>query len=286
MSRKRPVKKKDAPAIAAPDIEEFFSDQDKEYGAKLDRFFSDQSRGGSKAVQEAAEVRALLLSAFEKQLGEYNSECLGAFQDLVRAGCSAECLMYAVKSVEGAFSHHARLEGNPLPKEGADESDEACWERDEPELTELTLDLAEKAARMNKHKIRTLRDKTRWVARKWEQQFQAPFGKEIVRLARSRDSSASEDDFLNVPRRLLALAECAKDIHAGTEHRRRPVYDDALARLVEYVRLTANKDHDREVSALVSFARRDSYHETDHRPWKHDHLDVLRRARLKLAQKH
>jgi hypothetical protein len=64
------------------------------------------------------------------------------------------------------------------------------------------------------------------------------------------------------------------------------VYDDCLAGLVEYVKLTTRKYHDREVSALVSFAiERESYDETSLRVWRSEHPDALRRARLRLDQK-
>jgi len=139
---------------------------------------------------------------------------------------------------------------------------------------------------MDSKRLRSLVGKTSSVAHQWEQEFQSPFGKEVLRLAAERDLFAGEDEFLNIPQRLLSLAGWAKDVHSGTEHQKRPLYDDALAELCEYVKLKTRRYHDPEVSALVSFATRQaSFCETTLRVWRWEHKDALERARRRLAQR-
>ncbi len=193
-----------------------------------------------------------LLRAFRAQLSEHG--CLTEFNALESARCEAERLPYYMIAVGMGFAHHARLKSEPI--------------------------------RMDSKRLRSLVGKTISVARQWGQEFQSPFGKEVMRLAAERDPFAGKDEFLNIPQRLLSLAGCARDIHSKTEHQQRPVYDDALAELCEYVKLKTRRYHDPEVSALVSFAtRQDSFSETTLRVWRCGHKDALERARLRLAQR-
>ncbi len=127
-------------------------------------------------------------------------------------------------------------------------------------------------------------ERSRSVAHAWEQQYQTIFGKEVLKLAVKRDGFASEGDFLNVPQRLISLAECASDIHSKTKSRRRPLYDDCLAGLVEYVKLRTGDYHDREVSALVCYAIRTNYDENTLRVWRSEHPEALARVRRRLRK--
>jgi hypothetical protein len=139
------------------------------------------------------------------------------------------------------------------------------------------------AARMDSLKLKTLLAKTRWVAREWEKQFLTPFGKAVRESATWNDPTATEQEFFRLPQRLLSVAVWASDIHRTTKHRQRPLYDDTLATLIEYVKLKTGSFHDRQVSALVCWAiGADSFDENTLRVWRHDHKQALSRARLKL----
>lgn len=201
------------------------------------------------------------IQVFEQALHEHN--CVKEdFRVLVDAHCSAERLMEAVAS---AWTHHANLRNDP--------------------------------GRMNARELETLQKKTRWVAKRWEQLFQTDFGKAVLEFA-GRNPFHNGLELLNTPSRMLSLARGATVIHRGTANRRRPLYDDCLADLMEYVRLTTGKYHDREVSALVSFATAtrgkrargskdvgEVYSETL-AVWRSEHPGALKRAQLRLAQKH
>ena len=179
---------------------------------------------------------------------------LDAWNALSYAGCSERDLYCYLTNVALGFDSHKRLRSDPV--------------------------------RMDSKRLRSLVGKTSWVARQWEQEFQSLFGKEVMRFAAERDPFAGEEEFLNIPRRLFSLAGWAKDIHSKTEHQKRPLYDDALAELTEYVKLKTRDYHDPEVSALVSFAtRRESFCETTLRVWRCSKKDALERARLRLAQR-
>jgi hypothetical protein len=160
--------------------------------------------------------------------------------------------MEAVLAIQFAWAHHANLRNDP--------------------------------GRMNSRELKTLLANTRWVARQWEKLLRTDFGKEVLGFA-GRDPFLNRQDLLNTPPRLHSLARWASDIRGGTA-KRRPMYDDCLADVAEYVSLTTGKPHDREVSALVSFAIGEPYGETTLCGWRSEHPDVLNRARLRLAQKH
>lgn len=186
------------------------------------------------------------LPAFKEQLKVYS--CLKDWNALVDAGCPEEKLSLFVVAVREAFKHHRRLQDD--------------------------------GARMNARRLRSLVDKTRWVAREWRQVFQSPFGREVLGLAKVGDPFALKEEFLNLPRRLDLLANSAKKIHSGTKHQRRPVYDDALAELTVFVKAHTHKYHDKEVSALVEFARgdRDNYPPTNLSTWRAEHPEAIRCA--------
>lgn len=188
---------------------------------------------------------------FEHALKEHN--CLQDFRALVEVDCSAEWLMETVASIGLASIHHANLRNAP--------------------------------GKLNSRKLKTLLANTRSVARQWDQLFQTDFGKELLRFA-GRDPFLNRQELKNTPSRLLSLARWASDICRGTANRRRPLYDDCLAVLMEYVRRTTGKYHDREVSALVSFATGEESYETTLPVWRSEHPDALSRARLRLAQEH
>jgi hypothetical protein len=138
---------------------------------------------------------------------------------------------------------------------------------------------------MGSRKLRTLLEKTTWVARAWDQQFRTEFGEEVLKLAEMGDPFGHKRDFLNIPQRLLSLVARASDIHRKTKHRHRPLYDDTLAELTEYVKLKTGDYHDREVSALVGFAiGAESYNETTLRVWRSEHPEAVSRARIRLKK--
>lgn len=139
--------------------------------------------------------------------------------------------------------------------------------------------------RMDARKLKTLLQKTRWVARAWERQYPTPFGKEALKFAVKCDPRAGEEEFLKIPQRLLSLVAWASDIHRKTKHRQRPLYDDNLATLVAGVKLTTGKYYDRRLSALVCFAiKADSYDENSLRVWRNEHKNALSRALLRLKK--
>jgi len=139
--------------------------------------------------------------------------------------------------------------------------------------------------RMDSRKLEMLLQKTQWVARAWERQYQTPFGKEALKFAAKCDPRAGEEELLKIPQRLLSLAGWASDIHRKTRHRQRPLYDDNLAALVEYVKLKTGDYHDRQVSALVCFAiKADSYDANTLGVWRSEHKRALSRARLRLKK--
>ncbi len=206
----------------------------------------------SDKLRRSSFQREKALDAFRHALEEHN--CLEDFQSLVDAGCLPHWLMYSVYAIRLSFQHHATLQNDP--------------------------------ARMDSRKLRTLLKKTDWVAGQWTQQLQTPLGKETLKFA-SRHPILGGKELINTPARLLLLARWAGDIHRKSERGRRPLYDDCLAKLVEYVKDTTGKYHDREVSALVTFAiEQDAYDENRHRVWKSEHRKALERARLRLPQKH
>ncbi len=193
------------------------------------------------------------LLALKKKL-EQHPGCLSAWNVLCDAGCSDTDLYCYLTSVALGFDSHQRLRSDSV--------------------------------RMDSKRLRSLVGKTSWVARQWEQEFQSPFGKEVMQWAAERDAFAGEEEFLNIPRRLLSLAGWARDVHSKTEHQKRPLYDDAVAELTEYVKLKTRDYHDPEVSALVSFAtRQDSFSETNLRVWRCSKKDALERARVRLSQR-
>jgi len=162
--------------------------------------------------------------------------------------------MWSVTTVKWTFEHHYRIQ------------DEPC--------------------RMDSKKLATLVKKTLWVAGEWEQQFQTVFGKEVLQRAEGLDLPKSEGGFLRVPQRLRLLANEARTIHQGTQRQRRPLYDDALAELTEYVRLKMGDGHDPEVSALVWWATgTKNYDENTLRVWRNQHPQAITCARLRLSKR-
>lgn len=192
------------------------------------------------------------LAAFKRDLKEHN--CLSEFDELAQSLGSEPCLIKAILSLRLAFDDSQRVQNDP--------------------------------SRMDSRKLRTLLQKTRWVARAWERQCQTPFGQEVFKLATKCDPSAGEEDFLKIPQRLLSLTDWASDIHRKTKHRQRPLYDDNLAELVEWVKIKSGTYHDRQVSALVGWAvRTDTYDENTLRVWRNEHAKALSRARLRVQQR-
>jgi hypothetical protein len=139
---------------------------------------------------------------------------------------------------------------------------------------------------MDSRRLRSLTEKTRWVAREWERVFRGPFGKAVLKRAASSDlgGGGAEIEYGRVPQRLLSLATDAKDIHRRSSRNRRPLYDDTFATLTEYVTLRASEYRDSEVSQLVWFATGQRYDENTLRVWRHNHPQALKRAHLRLSQ--
>lgn len=202
---------------------------------------------------------ASLLRGFEQQLRAHEkqneSQAFAAFGKLVRTHhCEAERLMHIVAALRLAYEADAQVQSDP--------------------------------ARLDSRRLRSLMEKTRWVAREWERVFHSPFGKAVLKRAASSDPDGrdAEIEYTRVPQRLLSLAADAKDIHRGSSRNRRPLYDDTLAALTEYVKLKSVEYRDSEVSQLVWFATGQRYDENTLRVWRYGHPQALERARLRLSQ--
>jgi hypothetical protein len=192
------------------------------------------------------------LRAHEKQTG---SHAFAAFDKLARTHhCESERLMCIVSVLRLAYSADAQVQSDP--------------------------------ARMDSRRLRSLTEKTRWVATEWERVFRTPFGKAVLKRAASSDldGHSAEIEYSQVPQRLLSLAADTKDIHRGSSRNRRPLYDDTIATLTQYVKLKTSDYCDSEVSQLVWFATGQRYDENTLRVWRHDHPRALERARLRLSQ--
>jgi len=206
----------------------------------------------------AARKRTLrdLLLAFREQLRQHaeahGSEALTALESLVDAGCSVERLMYTVTAIRLAFQFEARVHGDP--------------------------------ARMTSRRLRSLTEKTRWVAREWERELQSPFGKVVLEQAASCDPFSKEIEYLQLPQKLLSLAAEAKAIHRGSRRNRRPLYNDNLAALMEYVKLKTTTYHDSEVAELVWFATGQECDENTLRVSRAQHPRTHDRARLRVSE--
>ena len=204
------------------------------------------------AVQKRGQkpARNQTIQDFEQALKAHS--CLQDFRELVKADCSPDWLMEAILGIQLASIHHANLQHAP--------------------------------GRMNSRELKTLLNKTRWVARQWEKLFQTDFGKQVLGFA-GRDPVLNRLELLNTPSRLLSLARWAREIRRGTANRRRPLFDDCLAQLMEYVRRATGKYHDRELAALVSFATGSQSYETKFPTWRAEHPVALSRARRRPARK-
>src|SRR5215472_10505227 len=177
--------------------------------------------------EQQAATGGVALQNFKDSLKKHN--CLDDFQSLVKVlkGCSEAGLMYMVLAVRLGYDHHSAIGKDP--------------------------------SRMDKRKLDTWARKTRSVARALEKQFQTAIGQEVVKFAAGCDL-CSPGEYLNIPWKLQSLVRWRLDIHQGSEHQRRPLYDDNLAYLDESVKLATGAYYDEEVSALVCWAiRADSY---------------------------
>lgn len=203
------------------------------------------------------------IDAFKRQLRDYVT--LADWNGLCLAGCSEERLWGYLMALQMAFQLEGLIHNDPVRKD-------ARW-------------------------LRSLVDKTSSVAREWEQVFRSSFGEAVLASAvsgypsadPSTDPSAgrvksAREEFTNVPRRLLLLADSAKKIHRGSKHQRRPLYDDNLAELTEYVKSETGNYHDREVSALVAFVIDRRYEAGTLLVWRSQHPDTLEHARLRLSR--
>jgi hypothetical protein len=200
---------------------------------------------------KSRELRRFLQELYDQ---EEHKRCYSAFSSLTECGkCDATELMWLVATVKVAFQHHSRIQDEPY--------------------------------RMNAKKLNTLVEKTFWVAREWEKQYLTEFGKEVLRFAESLDLPKCEGEFRRLPQRLALLASETKRIHSGTRSQRRPIYDDALAMLTEYVCFRTGNYHDPEVASLVWWAiEMENYDENTLRVWRKQHKTALERARAKLSQ--
>lgn len=189
--------------------------------------------------------------AFERALRDHN--CLDDFQSLVHAGCPAVTLMERVLCIKIAHESQGRLHDDP--------------------------------GRISQPALRALTKKMRWVADKWDRLSRTAFGKEVLARAERVDVFGSRAEFFNLPQRLHSLARLSEDLHRGTKHRRRPLYDDCLAELTEWVKLSAHHYSDLRVSALVNWALGAvSYDETTLRVWRSEHKALCQRARVRLSR--
>lgn len=207
------------------------------------------------SVRELREPQRDLVSAFTQTLRAWNertgTDALGGFDALVRAGCADERLAGMLVALQHA------------------------WECEQ----EIHAD----APRINSRTLRSLVESTCSVARKWELEFHSQFGKTILERASRRDVFCKKADYLNLPQMLRSLADEAKTIYGGSSRQRRPLYDDNLAMLMEYVKLKTGHYNDAKVSALVWFATGRERDENTLRVWRNEHSDPLERARLCLA---
>ena len=196
-----------------------------------------------------------ILSAFLQKLREeeQHKRCHSAFCSLTGSEkCEATELMWHVANVKLAFEHHTRVQDEPY--------------------------------RMDATKLKTLVQKTLWVAGEWEKQFLTQFGKEVLRFSERLHFRNSQGEFLRLPQRLRLLASEAKAIHSGTRSQRRPLYDDALGTLTEYVRHKTGDYHDPEVACLVWWAiETKNYDENTLRVWRKQHRSAVDRARKRLS---
>ncbi len=174
-------------------------------------------------------------------------------RDCAKGRCEASKLMWHVVHVKLAFEHHARIQDEPY--------------------------------RMDAKRLKTLVAKTLWVANEWERQFRTEFGKEVLQFSQTSDFPKCKGEFQRLPQRLRLLASEAKSIHMGTRSQRRPLYDDALATLTEYVRHKRGEYHDPKVAALIWWAlETKNYDENTLRVWRKQHKGAVERARSRLSQ--
>jgi hypothetical protein len=194
------------------------------------------------------------LQVFKQQLRahaeKHGSKALSAFATLVGSGCSSKWLMRLLINLQLAHGFEAQVHGD--------------------------------TARMDSRRLRTIIEKTRWVAREWEEQFQHPFGRAVLQWAARARPHSTKIEYVNLPEKLMLLATAVREIHEGSGRSRRPQYDNALAGLTEYVRLKSNTYHDSEVCALIWFATGQRYEENHLRVFRAEHGRACQRARTRL----
>ena len=207
-------------------------------------------------VAAPREVLRDLLPGLKEQLQaherEHGSGASGAFEKLVDVGCSPEWLMVALSTLRLAFEVEGEIHGD--------------------------------SARMDSRRVRSLLERTVWIAREWRREFQSSLGRAILRSAAGREPQPAEAEYLRIPERLLNLAAELKDIHRGSSRQRRPLYDDRLADLTEYVRLATRDYHDPQVSTLVWFATGREYTANALSVWRNQHPGAVARARRRLLE--
>jgi hypothetical protein len=144
--------------------------------------------------------------------------------------------------------------------------------------------------RMRWEKLRPIVSRANHTTRDLEHLFGSHFGQEVLEFASRCEPSDNRAEFENIPQRLRLLASWAQTIYRKTSHGKRPLYDDALADLVVYVEVATKEGHDKEIAALVGFARGDDdrtenpYNGNDFAGWKFDHKKNLGHARLRMTK--
>ena len=182
-------------------------------------------------------------------------ECLRDFETLVGQNCEPTKLWGYMSAVMIAGQHHAELASHRSDLGGFDKDTFAGFVM-----------------------------RARRVADELERLYSSDLGLKAIEQARGIGSLA---EFRNIPRQLRLIVEQAQTIYDKTSHRRKPLYDEAVAELCVYVKQIAGEWHDKEVSGLVgALTGRVAYSEDDQRGWRHERRALLDRIARRMNESH
>jgi hypothetical protein len=174
-------------------------------------------------------------------------ECSGDFETLVSQHCEPAKMWGYMTAINLATQHHAELAKNRSDIGGFDGE---------------TFDGFVTRARR--------------VAKELERLYSSDLGSKAIHQAAGVGGIA---EFRNIPRQLRLVVAEAQKIYEKTSHRKKPLFDEAVADLSAYVMKTTGTWHDKEVVALIdAVTGREAHSADDQRAWRNDHAEFMNRA--------
>jgi len=175
------------------------------------------------------------------------NECLSEFGVLVDLHCDPTKLWGYMAAVKMAAQYHAELSKNRHDIGGFDGE---------------TFDGFVTRARR--------------VAEELERLYSSDLGLKAIQEAAKAGGTT---EFRNIPRQLRLVVAEAHTIYEKTKHRKKPLFDEALADLSAYVMVITEKWHDPEVVVLIDAAiDREPHSGDDQRSWRNDHPELMERV--------